>query len=297
MSNPQTVVVVGLGDVGMPLFELISKHYRAAGVDISRPAPEVDRVDVMHVCYPFQIENFVGEVTRHIEMFRPGLTIVNSTVPVGTTRTIAQRTSAAVVHSPVRGKHVRMREDLLRYTKFVGATDRVIAEQAARHWQAIGMNTRILSSPEATELAKLTETTYFGLLIAWAHEVERACDKAGQNYDEVTSFYEEIGYLPAVKYFPGIIGGHCVIPNIELLKQNEDSEILGAILSSNRKKIQRDAVLLLRDCAESSRPGSKAVMERQQPIGVADVQVGAETTAAPGPPIPPGLLPHPRRPQ
>lgn len=235
----------------MPLFDLISKHYRAAGVDISRPAPEVDRVDVMHVCYPFQIENFAGEVTRYIELFRPGLTIVNSTVPVGTTRAIAQRTSAAVVHSPVRGKHVRMREDLLRYTKFVGATDRVIAEQAARHWQVIGMSTRILSSPEATELAKLTETTYFGLLIAWAHEVERACDKAGQNYDEVTSFYEEIGYLPAVKYFPGIIGGHCVIPNIELLKQNEDSEIFEAILSSNKKKIQRDAALLLRDRART----------------------------------------------
>ena len=40
------------------------------------------------------------------------------------------------------------------------------------------MKTKLLSSPEATEIAKLTETTYFGLLIAWAQEVERYCMEA-----------------------------------------------------------------------------------------------------------------------
>lgn len=103
------------------------------------------------------------------------------------------------------------------------------------------MKTRILSSPEATELAKLTETTYFGVMIAWAQEVERYCDQLGQNYDEVASFYEEIKFFPPVKYFPGIIGGHCVMPNIEILGRLGPSEILEAIRSSNRKKTMRDA--------------------------------------------------------
>ena len=40
-----------------------------------------------------------------------------------------------------------------------------------------------------------------------------------------------------MKYFPGVIGGHCVMPNIELLKRFAvESEILEAIESSNRKK-------------------------------------------------------------
>jgi len=134
-----------------------------------------------------------------------------------------------------------MRDDLFHYTKFVGAVDRAKAERAAEHWKSIGMNTRILASPEASELAKLTETSYFGLLIAWAQEIERACDKSGQDYDEVISFYEEIMFLPRVKYFPGVIGGHCVMANIDLLKQSQDSDLLDAIRSSNVRKIAREA--------------------------------------------------------
>jgi UDP-N-acetyl-D-mannosaminuronate dehydrogenase len=102
------------------------------------------------------------------------------------------------------------------------------------------MKTKILSSPEATELAKLAETTYFGLLIAWAQEVERYCDQLSLDYDEIASIYEEIGFFPPVRYFPGVIGGHCVLPNIRILKQKFDSEILEAIEHSNREKIRRE---------------------------------------------------------
>jgi hypothetical protein len=102
------------------------------------------------------------------------------------------------------------------------------------------MTPRVLSSPEATELAKLTETTYFGLLIAWAQEVERYCDAVGVEYDEVVGIYEEIGVFPPVKYFPGVIGGHCVMPNIEILNALAESPVLDAIRWSNLQKIARD---------------------------------------------------------
>lgn len=241
MSKTERVIVVGLGEVGKPLFELISRHREVVGVDISPPATELRGVDVMHVCYPFQIQDFVGETARYIQRFRPRLTIINSTVAVGTTRTITEQTGAAVAYSPVRGKHTRMLEDLLHYTKFVGAIDRVAAEQAAKHFESMGLKTKILPSPEAAEIAKLSETTFFGLMIAWAQEVERYADQVGQDYGEIVSFYDEIAFFPPVKYFPGVIGGHCVIPNIDLLRQLQDSEILKAIQSSNQKKIEREA--------------------------------------------------------
>jgi UDP-N-acetyl-D-mannosaminuronate dehydrogenase len=106
------------------------------------------------------------------------------------------------------------------------------------------MTTKTLSSPEAAELAKLTETTYFGLMIAWAQEVERYADQTGASYDEIVSFYEEIGFFPPVKYTPGVIGGHCVMPNIELLRTMDDSQILNAIKASNAKKNEREATTL-----------------------------------------------------
>ena len=146
-----------------------------------------------------------------------------------------------VANSPIRGKHARMLDDLRKYTKFVGAIDRVAGEQAAKHFESLGLTTKVLSSPEATELAKLTETTYFGLMIAWAQEVERHCDRLGANYDEVASFYEEIKFFPPVKYFPGVIGGHCVMQNIEILNKCDPSVILAAIKASNQMKIEREA--------------------------------------------------------
>lgn len=239
MNCKQKVVVVGLGEIGKPLFQLLGEHYEVYGVDLA-PFDPVTGIDVLHVCYPFQIADFVGETARYIDLFRPALTIINSTVAIGTTRRIAEITRLPVVNSPIRGKHARMIEELRFYTKFVGAVDPMDAARAAEHFALAGMKTKILSSPEATELAKLTETTYFGLLIAWAQEVERYCDLTGADYDEIVAIYDEISYLPRVKFFPGIIGGHCVMPNIEILSQLTRSGLLDAIRASNDAKVERE---------------------------------------------------------
>lgn len=241
MSEIGKVMVIGLGEIGKPLLEVISKHIKTVGVDIAPPVEPPGDIDVMHVCYPFKINDFIGETVRYIQRFKPRLTVIHSTVAVGTTRLVAQQTGATVVNSPVRGKHTRMAADLLHYDKLVGGIDAASAERVAEHFRSVGMKTRVLSSPEATELAKLTETTYFGLIIAWAQEVERYCDQLGQNYDEVVSIYEEVSFFPRVKYFPGVIGGHCVMSNIEILSTTTHSDILKAIASSNKQKVDREA--------------------------------------------------------
>lgn len=241
MSDKKIVVVVGLGEVGRPLLAILAQHYDAVGVDIAPPPKPVEHVDVLHICYPFEIPDFVGETACYIDRFKPGLTIIDSTVGVGTTRKVAERTGAKVVHSPVRGKHARMQEEMHHYTKFVGALDNTAGKKAATHFESAGFKTKVLTSPEATELGKLAETTYFGVMIAWAQEVERFCDQVGADYNEVISLFDEIKFFPPVKYFPGIIGGHCVMPNIEILSNIDHSPLLKAIQASNKKKIEREA--------------------------------------------------------
>jgi UDP-N-acetyl-D-mannosaminuronate dehydrogenase len=241
MSGKQKIVIVGLGEVGKPLFQLASRHHEVIGVDIEPPKQPVENVDVLHICFPYEIKDFIGESARYIALFKPAVTVVNSTVGIGTTRAIAERSGTPVVNSPVRGKHVKMLEELQHYTKFVGASDPAAAQLAVEHFESMGLKTKVLTSSEATELAKLTETTYFGLMIAWAQEVERYCDRVDQDYAEVASFYDEIKFFPQVKYFPGVIGGHCVMPNIEILSKFENSALLSAIKASNQKKVARDA--------------------------------------------------------
>lgn len=253
MAQSDKVVVVGLGEVGKPLFELISQHRDVVGVDIN-PVGAIAGVDVLHICYPFQIRDFIGETARYIEHFKPALTVINSTVSVGTTRAIADRSGKPVVNSPVRGKHARMLEEMRHYVKFIGPMDQASGEHAVRHFESVGLKTKVLASPEATELAKLTETTYFGLMIAWAQELERYCDQTGQSYEEITSFYDEIKFFPPVKYFPGIIGGHCVMPNIEILRSFNDSVVLDAIQLSNKMKMDREAHRKLNEVVGTSLP-------------------------------------------
>lgn len=239
----QTAVVIGLGEVGRPLLELIERSDQIViGVDVDPTAlPAKGETDVMHVCFPYEIPDFVGEVVRYGDLLEPKLTIVNSTVAVGTTRQAHERMGRPVAYSPVRGKHARMVEELTRYRKYVGGIDQAATTSAAAHFEGLGMPTRVVSSPEAAELAKLTETTFFGLLIAWAQEVERYCDATGQKYDEIVSFYEEIPFFPPVKYSPGVIGGHCVMPNIDILGRLVDSDLLAALKASNELKKQRSA--------------------------------------------------------
>ncbi len=229
-------LVVGLGEVGGALAAVLDRNETVLRLDV-QPVEINDRIEIMHVCIPFQVRaDFEAATVAYIKRFTPALTIINSTVLPGTTRSIAQKTGAAMAYSPVRGKHVRMEEDLLRYRKFVAAIDSDSALRAASGFQACGMKTQIVNKVETLEVAKLAETTYFGVCIAYAQELNRYCERVGGNYEEAIGFFEEVGFLPPQPYFPGFIGGHCVIPNIKILLDLAPSAMLEAILDSNERR-------------------------------------------------------------
>ena len=231
-------VILGMGEVGRPLLEVLSSHHDVEGIDL--PARDVDGcVDLLHVCYPAEIKGFVQATKDYCDRYRPEVVVIHSTVPVGTTAAVESVVGVPVVHSPVRGKHVRMAQELTHYVKFLGARDAVVGNRVADYFERAGMKTRVLSSPEASELAKLTETTYFGVLIAFAQDVDRMARQTGVPYDEIAAFYEEIAYLPRTKFFPGVIGGHCVMPNIKLLKESFESKLLDAVEWSNDLRSRR----------------------------------------------------------
>jgi UDP-glucose/GDP-mannose dehydrogenase family, central domain len=226
-------LIVGLGEVGGSLAEVIERRWPVLRHDIE-PREFDAPIGVMHVCIPFQSSaQFEDAACAYIERFDPALTIVNSTVLPGTTRTIARRTGKPVAYSPVRGKHVRMTQDLLKYVKYVAAVEDEIAALAQDHFENAGMKTRRMDKPETLELAKLAETTYFGVQIAFAQDLDRYASRVGADYEEAIDFFEEVEFLPRIRYFPGIIGGHCVIPNIQLLRQLAGSSLLDAVLDSN----------------------------------------------------------------
>lgn len=250
MLPDRKTLVVGIGEVGGALAEVLDRSAPVLRHDLERVDFDCP-IGVMHICIPFFSQTqFVTATLSYIERFRPELTIINSTVLPGTTRMVGAKSRSAVVFSPVRGKHARMVQDLFRYVKFVAAADPATAAMATAHFSRAGLRTRTMSKLEALELAKLAETTYFGVLIGYAQELNRYSERLGVDYSEATEFFNEIDFLPQVRYHPGFIGGHCVIPNIKLLKEIYESELLNAVLSSNDQRAEEQA-------AHSNQEGSR----------------------------------------
>jgi UDP-N-acetyl-D-mannosaminuronate dehydrogenase len=233
LTSQGVVIVVGRGEVGRPLFEILSRSFECISVDIE--PVEVERpCSVMHICYPFQVPDFEGTTIRYIQKYQPPLTVINSTVCPGTTRRIQEAVGElAVAYSPVRGKHRRMESDMLRYKKFVATTRPEALERARDHFNRAGFKTATFPSPEVAELSKLLETTYLGILVGWAQEVERLASECGGTFEDVNAFIEEIDFLPS-RIVPGHIGGHCVMPNIAILKRQFQSDFLDAVVRSNK---------------------------------------------------------------
>jgi UDP-glucose 6-dehydrogenase len=226
-------LVVGVGEVGSALAAVLETIGPVLLHDME-PVDISEAVSVMHICFPYcNAEQFKNAAQSYIRRFNPPLVIINSTVVPGTTRDLAKATGAAIAYSPIRGKHVKMAEDLRRYTKFVSALTSAVTRQAEEHFQAVGMKTSATDCPETLELAKLAETTYFGLQITFAQELNRYASRVNADYFEAIKFFEEIDFLPRQSYFPGFIGGHCVIPNIHLLQRVAASPLLRVMLESN----------------------------------------------------------------
>lgn len=233
----ETVVVAGLGEVGRPLFRVLSGAFDCTGIDIE-PVEIETPCSVLHICFPYQIGGFVGVTADYIRSIRPALTIIHTSVPPGTTRQVQDAVpNYLIAYSPVRGKHARMQDDMLRYKKFVAAPRQEALGAALDHLSTAGFHVSTLSSPELAELAKLLETTYLGVLIAWTQEMERMAAQYGGTFNDVNSLVEEVAYLPSHIY-PGVIGGHCVLPNIDLLRARIDSKFLDLVVESNALKSQ-----------------------------------------------------------
>ena len=138
-----------------------------------------------------------------------------------------------------------MLRDLKRYTKFFVISSNAPKKQWAastysKKMKSCGIKTQKMSKPETLELAKIIcDTSYLGWLINYSQISNMIAKTYNVNYDEMWLFSDEIhkflGNRP--KMYPGYIGGHCVIPNLDLL-HNQTLELIKKINTKYSKKIR-----------------------------------------------------------
>ena len=278
MSTPQSVCVVGLGKIGLPLsVQFARSGMQVYGADIADAV--VDLVNAGKEPFPGEahLEEYLGEVIANGSLTattdtaeavsksdvviivvplivdddgQPDFSIMDSataavaagitpgtlvsyetTLPVGSTRNrftpmleegsgLSAGQDLLVCHSPERVYSGRIFADLSAYPKLIGGIDKQSTERAREFYEAaLQFDDRDdlaqpngvwdLGSVEAAELAKLAETTYRDINIAFANELAQYSDQIGIDVQKVidASNSQPFSHI----HRPGIaVGGHCI---------------------------------------------------------------------------------------
>jgi hypothetical protein len=228
----KTHLVIGLGEVGRALLEVLSSRYTCEGVDKGGKT-NLKKFDVLHVCYPHHPQ-FLETTVKYKNKYLAdkGLTIIHSTVPVGTSKEVN------AVHSPIRGVHPNLSKGIRTFCKYFGGEKAV---DASEYFLDLGMQCKITDKSETTEALKLWDTTQYGLTIVLMRSIHKWCQENNVDFEVVythaNSTYNQ-GYTelnmshvnrPVLKPMMGRIGGHCVIPNAKIL----DSDISDIVLEAD----------------------------------------------------------------
>lgn len=232
-------IVVGLGEIGTPIYKLFSKSFIVEGYDLNpKNVPkhlkknESLTIRFLHVCIPYS-KKFISEIVKLEKKFSPEGIIIHSTIEPSTTLKIQKKSKIPIIYSATRGIHTRMLSDMKRYTKFFAIESTApkkkwICSEYVKLLKKSGLKSKQMSSPKTLELGKiLCDTSYYGWLINFAQISKIISDREKIDYDEMWTFADEIhkflGNRP--KMFPGFIGGHCVIPNLELINDKSLNQI------------------------------------------------------------------------
>lgn len=244
-------LVIGLGEVGKALFNVLRIAYEDTydfDIKTQTVIPGQCGFDVMHICIPYS-PNFVSIVKNYQALCKPKLTIIHSTVPIGTTSQISD-----AVHSPILGKHNNMEESIMSFVKWVGGSR---AKDAYDYFIGAGIRCKMIETSEETEMLKLVCLAKYGKDIAFAGYVDSLCKHYKVPYNDVIEwdinynmFVDSRLHRPLITPPEGEIGGHCVLSNTEILNQQHPNAMLVEIIKYRKEKYKAWGVCNIYPSAE-----------------------------------------------
>ena len=245
-------VVVGIGEVGKPILKLLSKDNIAVGFDLNPSLMNKRKFEkyqnlktsFLHIAIPIS-SKFESNLLQLYKKFKPECIVIHSTIGPGTIKQIQKKLDVPLIYSATRGVHKRMLKDIKRYTKFFAISKNAPKKQWAikaysKKMKNCGIKTKQMSKPETLELAKIIcDTSYLGWLINYAQFSNMIAQQYNVNYYEMWSYSDEIhkflGNRP--KMYPGFIGGHCVIPNLDLI-HNQTLDLIKKMNNNYAKNVK-----------------------------------------------------------
>lgn len=225
-----TELVIGMGEVGTAIASLLPDDTLTHDITrLSKPP----KADVLHICFPYS-DNFVDAVQAYKKETGASMAIVYSTVPVGTCKQIP------AIHSPVEGKHPNLAEHIRYSVRWLGSNEQggLAMAVAVGIWKGRAAGVREVASSDYTEFLKLRSTAKYGINLVWTDYEKQVADRIGMDFSLVKEF--DIDYNKTYiaddkvqRYIldppGGKIGGHCLVPNAEMLDDQYPSDLLKMI--------------------------------------------------------------------
>jgi nucleotide sugar dehydrogenase len=284
MVNAGVEPFPGEADLAERLAEVVASGRLRATTDTSAAVAESDAVVVVVPLFVDDEGNpdfgWMDDATKAIAAgLRPGtLVSYETTLPVGTTRErwlpmleagsgLEASRDFWLVFSPERVLTGRVFQDLRRYPKLVGGVDPESGRRGVEFYeQVLDFDPRPelarangvwdLGSAEASELAKLAETTYRDVNIGLANQFARFAAAHGIDVHQVIEASNSQPYSHIHR--PGVaVGGHCIpiYPRLYLWK-DPDATVVRAAREANADMPAYAAGLL--DGLLTGLPGSDA---------------------------------------
>lgn len=231
------VLVVGLGVVGLPTAEYLGNFYEVYGYDIKPKkgenfipvlSPNQVEADVFVICIPTnQVKKVCGTLNRD------GLTLIESTMQIGSCRRISQGLPF-LAHCPHRYWKEFPEEHGVRQKRVLGAISEESLKRAKDFYEGANIPVHIVSSIEVAEASKIVENSSRFVNIAFSEEVKMICEKLGLNFEEIRQACNTKWNIHMLEAREGI-GGVCLPQDIALLSSLCGGDLLEAAIKTDEK--------------------------------------------------------------
>lgn len=228
-------LIVGQGEIGKAVRDVIVQYDKVDTYDKKDDDLRFDvNTDVLHICFPYS-KDFIREVKWYIDGVKPWHVIIWSTVPIGTTKQIK-----GAVHSPVNGVHPKLARSIKDSVRWLGANDEIEGRFFEQYFKEMLLSIKLINNSDHTEFLKLRNTAKYGINLVWtdyeaevARDIDMDFDLLKQFDKNYNKLYHNLDMPWAKQYIlnppNGHIGGHCVVPNAELLDEQYPHEMLKQI--------------------------------------------------------------------
>jgi len=212
-----------------------------------------EEADVFMVCVPTPLTEdnkadltYVKNAAKSLLPYlrKDNLVILESTVPVGTTKGILKsileesglkiRSELYLAHCPERVLPGNILQELVENDRIIGGINPESADSAREIYQTFAEGEIYLTDASTAEMVKLVENSFRGVNIAFANELSKICDKLNLNVWKVIELANNHPRVNVLKAGPGV-GGHCVAvdPFFIIEKASNETKLIKTACSVN----------------------------------------------------------------